>query len=222
MIPVDRIRNEWSRAAEFPPNKEEIYPEHARVQEFDLHAGKRVLEYGCGGGADAMSYLRRNCDVTYVDITPHNVHEADRRIREADLHRQARGIIIDVSDRIPMPSGLFDVANAHGVIHHIPSPRPVLLEIRRLLKPGGILYCMLYTEVLFFRHWDTMRLLRASYGISQEEAFCWCTDGKGTPYAAYYAASEGIHLLELCGFRVPSEPVVYQNNEFRTFKAVAT
>lgn len=220
-IPIERTRAAWSRAAEFPPNKEDVYPEHAQAQEFDLHRGKRVLEYGCGGGADAMSYLRRQCEVTYVDVVPDNVVAASARIKAAGLHQKAHWIKLDESDRIPIPSGLFDVANADGVIHHIAKPIPVLQEIRRLLKPGGLFYCMLYTEILYARHVDTVARLVSEKGLSNEEAFCWCTDGPGTPHAVYYTEETGTRLLESAGFKV-ERAFVYQSDEFRTFRARAT
>src|SRR2546429_6246154 len=80
MTTIEQTRKAWARAANFPANKETVYPEHAEVQEFDLNAGKTVLEYGCGGGADALSYLRRQCRVWYVDVVPENVQRATERI----------------------------------------------------------------------------------------------------------------------------------------------
>lgn len=220
-IALERVRDCWSRAASFPADKENVYPQHAEAQEFEKNRGARVLEYGCGGGSDALSYLRRSCDVTFVDIVPGNVSAAKERIAAAGYASTSRGLVIDESDRIPLPSGLFDVASAHGVLHHIPDPLPVLRELRRLLKPRGKLYVMLYTEQLFEVHRAEVDRLVAEKGISQAEAFGWRTDDTGTPYAVHYTEQSGTLLLEAAGFRV-HDSVLFNADQFRTFRAEAT
>jgi SAM-dependent methyltransferase len=47
------------------------------------------------------------------------------------------------ADGLPVPSGSFDLALCTEVIEHLPStPKPLLDEIRRVLRPGG---CLLLT-----------------------------------------------------------------------------
>ena len=227
MIPLEVTRRAWKRAAEFPTDKERVYPEHGLAQAFDSHRGKMVLEYGCGGGSDTLSYLRRNNSVTYVDVTPDNVETTRARVEAEGYGPMSHGLVLEESDRIPLPSGLFDVASSHGVIHHIQRPLPVLQEIRRLLKPGGLLYCMLYTEHLYARFSDRVRLLVETKGLTHEEAFCWCADGEGTPWAVAYTQSEGEGLLKAAGLIVEDarEFNVCEVNgkpDFRTFVARAT
>ena len=74
-------RNFWTCAADYSADKCAVYPEHAGVQEFSLAAGLDVLEYGCGGGADAMSYLRAGAKtVTLADIVSSNLDASKKRI----------------------------------------------------------------------------------------------------------------------------------------------
>ncbi len=225
MTTLERIRAAWCRAANFPADKENVYADHAAVQEFSLHAGKRVLEYGCGGGSDALSYLRRGCTVWYVDIVPSNVEATRRRIQEASVApngyiERAFAVTIQASDEIPVASEDFDIVNAHGVLHHIEDPRPVLETFHRILRPGGLLYVMLYTEHLWDYHYnDAMRLVEMEKCESIFEAFGWCTDDTGTPYAKPYTEATGRELIEGVGFRVLSAKT-YNQDWFRTFKAV--
>lgn len=220
-IPLDRVRHAWTRASDFSADKESVYPEHAKAQEFDLVRGKRVLEYGCGGGSDAMSYLRRGCEVTYVDIVPSNVEAAGARIAAAGLTEHAQGLVIEESDRIPVDSGTFDVVSAHGVLHHIEHPLLVLKEFFRVLKPRGVLYVMLYTESLWERGRPTIDALTRSGKMGELEAFGCFTDGDGTPYARHYTEADGKALLAEAGFKVRDEVVEYNKGDFRTFVAVA-
>lgn len=217
MTDLQPERSFWKVAAGFPADKEAVYPEHAIAQEFDRWRGKAVLEYGCGGGSDAMSYARRGCRVWAVDIVPENIKATQERAASAGLNVPA--ILLDRSDQIPIAEGSFDVASSHGVIHHIREPLPVLREIRRVLAPSGHLYVMLYTEHLYNAlKADTERVAREQ-SIPLEEAFGWHTDGRGCPWADYYTEDEGEELLDDGGFQVLST-FLYNNDHFRCYRAI--
>lgn len=261
---VHRARKFWKIASGFPPNKEEVYPEHARAQEFDRwgdrvgqsgipsprdraqsHEPTTVLEYGCGGGSDTLSYLTRGCRVVAVDINPANVATTALRVREHDrgieFHDKYAVWLLAQSDRIqpfddtkraplaegeaPLTpevvssvTGPFDVASSHGVLHHIPQPlvSRVVAEIYRLLKPGGWFYAMLYTPALMNEHRPTMDRLMKQQGLSEEEAFGWCTDGEGCPWAEAYTHNDARHLFEPAGFQIESH-FDYHDDFFRTY-----
>lgn len=217
---LERVRKAWTCAAGFPPDKESVYPDHARAQQFDHHKGKTVLEYGCGGGADAMSYLRRGCYVYFADVVPWNVATASTRIAKCGLAEKARAVHLRKSSEIPLDAESVDVISSHGVLHHIEDPAPVLDEFFRILRPRGHLYVMLYTETLRARADSFVRTFVERGQLSEAEAFCWFTDGQGTPYARPYTEQEGFDFLKAGGFKPVGRPVVYNNGDFRTFKAV--
>lgn len=220
MVTIEQTRAAWVRAGKFPANKEAHYPEHASVQEFASHVREKVLEYGCGGGSDAMSYLRRRNRVWYADVVHENVEAAKARILVARLNADAYPLKLDASAPIPLAGETMHVANAHGVLHHIEDPAPVVAEFHRILAVGGTAYVMLYTEHLWKTHATTIRLLLAQKRCqTEQEAFGWCTDDAGTPYARAYTEAEGRELLEAAGFQVVSA-TLYNKNEFRTFKGL--
>lgn len=220
VIPTDRDRSFWNCAASFPPNKEEVYaPHHAEAHEFDLHAGKRILEYGCGGGSDAMSFIRRGCAVTYTDIVPGNVATARLRIQQAfDMESGSDGIVLVNSNEIPVPDASFDVVSSHGVVHHIKDPFPVVNEFYRILKPGGLVYIMLYSEQLRAEGDAHVQRFMQHFGITEAEAFGYFTDGVGTPHAIPYTEQEGWDLIEFAGFE-RRDCVMSNGDRFRTFRA---
>lgn len=221
-IPIERTREHWHRAGQYAANKEPIYPGHAEAQEFEAGRGKLVLEYGCGGGADAMSYLRRGAIVAYADVTHANVDAARDRIKEAGLDAMAAGIKLDESAKIPLEDGSVDIVSSHGVLHHIVDPVPVLREFHRVLKPEGRLYCMLYTELLERQFDRRIDALMKGRGLSREEAFGWCTDEEGTPYARSYTRDQGEAFLAAGGFKLLSTYDYGGGGIFRTFRAVRT
>lgn len=218
---MEQTRAAWKRAGTFPANKETVYPDHAGIQEFVAHAGKRVLEYGCGGGSDTLSFLRRHARVWYADVVPENIAVTRQRIAAAGLGAEfvAYPVELDTSWPIPLAAQTMDVVSSHGVLHHIEEPAPVVAEFHRVLKVGGLVYVMLYTETLWAEHARQVELLQRVRKLSEAEAFGWCTDGEGVPYARAYTEAEGQALLEAAGFRVVSAKT-YHKGLFRTFKGV--
>lgn len=217
MNEIEKARAAWGRAASFTADKEGAYPEHADAQEFEAAERKVVLEYGCGGGSDALSYLRRGAQVIACDIVESNVATALARISDAGF--TARGVVLKKSEEIPVPTGSVEIVNAHGVLHHIIDPLPVLRDMRRALKSRGQLFAMLYTETLeeSFKH--KIEQLQLEYpGLARSEALAWCTDGEGAPYARSYTEAQGRELLDQAGFSVVST-TEYNRGAFRTFKA---
>jgi SAM-dependent methyltransferase len=201
---LERSKKEWERASQFPSDKEEAYPMHTVVQEFDLHTGKVVYEYGCGGGSDMLSYLRRGNVVTGSDIVPRNLDVARERIVAANYTEGVdfELLLLENSYPIPKPDNHYDIISSHGVLHHIKDPAPVVRELFRICKPGGLIYVMLYSDVLWDHHWPRMEQLMKLYRIDQYEAFCWCCDGEGTPYARCYTTDEACTFLGDAGFTV--------------------
>ncbi len=212
-------RKAWQRAGEFPTNKEEVYPEHGVVQEFDTHTNKDVLEYGCGAGSDALSYLKRGNRVTVCDIVPENVAQAKKNIQMFNLQSKANFIPLQVSHPLPFEDATFQLVNSHGVIHHIPTGPEVVKEFYRVLKPGGLCYIMLYTDYLWDRFEEKVEGLMRQRGITKEEAFCWCTDGVDSPYAIPYTEDEGIAMMGLTGFKL-LKSTLWLNDHFCTYKGV--
>lgn len=212
-----KSREVWTRAAEFSDSKEKVYPEHAIVQEFDSIDDKDVLEYGCGGGSDALSYLRRGNRVWAADICLENINATLTRAALYELDRYLTPVRLTGSAPIPLPDASMDVINAHGVLHHIPDPMPVLQEFHRILRPDGRAYVMLYTEHLFKEHAPTLVYLLNNSPMDVWEAFGQLCDGAEIPYARAYDESFAYLVFMTAGFEV-HESTLYHKDLFRRFK----
>jgi ubiquinone/menaquinone biosynthesis C-methylase UbiE len=103
--------------------------------------GGKLLEIGCGIGVDSVQLANTGFEVTAVDLTEAAIDVA-RRFAEA------RGVSIDFrtanAERLDFPSGMFDAVYSFGVLHHTPDVERAVGEVRRVLKPGGTAYIMLY------------------------------------------------------------------------------
>lgn len=206
---------QWSRASGFPVNKELVYSEHKIAQEFDLIRNKLVLEFGCGNGTDGISYLKRGNQVVFCDIVPGNIDAARKNV--GSLIGSAYFQFLEPGKDLPFDDNEFDIVNMHGVCMHIVEPLPVLKELVRVLKPGGHMYVMLYTEFLYNKGEETVKNFMERENLTLWQAFGAFTDGPGTPYARYYTEEEGRALFSEVGLTVLST-YVYNNYDFRTFK----
>jgi ubiquinone/menaquinone biosynthesis C-methylase UbiE len=100
-------------------------------------AGSRVLEPGCGVGAQTVILARNSpgAHITSVDISENAVAEAEKRIEEAGFtnvsFRQA-----DIF-RLPFEQESFDHIFVCFVLEHMVRPVKALECLKGFLKPGG-------------------------------------------------------------------------------------
>jgi ubiquinone/menaquinone biosynthesis C-methylase UbiE len=103
--------------------------------------GRKLLEIGCGIGVDSIQLAKAGFEVTAVDLT-------EAAIEVARRFAQVRDVSIDFrtanAERLDFPDGSFDAVYSFGVLHHTPEIETAVEEVRRVLKPGGSAYIMLY------------------------------------------------------------------------------
>jgi SAM-dependent methyltransferase len=92
----------------------------------------RILDVGCGRGFTLAALQELGHDVYGTQISP----EAAAYAREQlGLTRIETRDLMDVG----YPENWFDAVTAYHVIEHLADPHAFLLEIRRILRPGGLL-----------------------------------------------------------------------------------
>lgn len=107
-----------------------------------------VLDVGCGGGFLSEEFAKAGFAVTGID-------PAEESVACARAHATASGLKIEYrtgcGENIPAGDAQFDIVLCCDVLEHVDAIAPVLCEIARVLKPGG----------LFF--YDTINRTVASY-----------------------------------------------------------
>jgi ubiquinone/menaquinone biosynthesis C-methylase UbiE len=119
--------------------------------------GKKCLDAGCGGGrySIALAHLGAS-EVFGVDLSDIAVQDARRRAAQLGADRVA--FKVGSVAALPAETGYFDCVIHSGVLMHTAEPVKVLLELNRVLKPGGMLYMLVYaTEGL---RWPLVQMLR--------------------------------------------------------------
>jgi SAM-dependent methyltransferase len=105
--------------------------ESALVAAVDPGAESRLLEIGCGEGANLVHLRRRRPDLRLfaVDFSPSKVAFA----------ASATGASVASADaaRLPFRSRAFDAVLVRDLLHHVPDRWAVIAEAIRVLKRGG-------------------------------------------------------------------------------------
>lgn len=124
---------------------------------FDLpegfFTGQRILDVGCG-------------PVGWIHFVP----EAGWRIRLAPPGMS----VVATGERLPLASGVVDVAICFNALDHMQDPRAALADMARVLRPGGTLLmthtfpgwtmALLAGDRLHPHHWTRQELLRQVAG----------------------------------------------------------
>ncbi len=101
--------------------------------------GARVLEAGCGVGAQTVTLAARSPGAlfTAVDRDETSLAAAQRAVAAAD-HGNVTFLRADLR-ALPFADAAFDHAFACFVLEHVPGPTELLRELSRVIRPGGTL-----------------------------------------------------------------------------------
>jgi 2-polyprenyl-3-methyl-5-hydroxy-6-metoxy-1,4-benzoquinol methylase len=102
-----------------------------------LETNARILDVGCGPGHLVFDLDRMGFQVTGLDVAPAMI-DLCRQHAQALKTEIPRFVTGDV-ENTGLPSGSFDAVTALGVIEYMESDSPMLREMHRVLRPGGIL-----------------------------------------------------------------------------------
>jgi SAM-dependent methyltransferase len=106
--------------------------------------GDRVLDMGCGGGRHAFELFRRGARVIALDRDAGEVASVNAMFAamaeagEAPAGASAVAVRGDAYE-LPFPDGSFDRIVAAEVLEHLPDDRRAFAELRRVLRPGGLI-----------------------------------------------------------------------------------
>lgn len=109
-------------------------PLHSLVRsKYPAPAGSRVLDVGCGTGAQLARYLGDDRELFGVDLSPSMLERARQRLgADAHLH-------LGSAEDLPFDDDFFDQVLATLVLHEMPRDTrlAVIEEVRRVMRTDG-------------------------------------------------------------------------------------
>lgn len=99
--------------------------------------GRRVLEVGCGTGAQTVLLAANSpgAEIISIDRSPESIELASSRVETAG-YRNVKFAVADLFD-LPFESNAFDDLFVCFVLEHLREPQAALAKLRPVLKPGG-------------------------------------------------------------------------------------
>ena len=165
-----QIDQEWSRAV------------HARrtggASAFlapQLRAGMRLIDCGCGPGSITVDLARAVApgDAIGFDLRADALTQGRTLARKRGIANVA--FLAASIYQLPYADDSFDAAFACAVLQHMAAPVAALKEIRRVLRPGGVIGIVDGSSTITFRYptsplleaWDKLRVLQREHNTER-------------------------------------------------------
>jgi ubiquinone/menaquinone biosynthesis C-methylase UbiE len=153
-------------------------------------SGKSVLLPGCGFGEDAIRLSYLHAKVSAFDISPEIVAISEKRARALGQNQIAFGVM--PSEKMDYPDNSFDLVIFVDILHHVDIAK-TMCEIRRVLKPGGLVIGdELYTHSSLQRVRESKFTAKSLYPLMQRWIY-----GTDRPYI-----TEDERKINECEFRL--------------------
>lgn len=105
-----------------------------------LEPGLGLLDIGCGPGTITVEFADRLAEglaeggrVVGLDASAEIIAKAS-----ADFERDNLSFVVGNAYDLPFDSDTFDIVHAHQTLQHLADPVRALREMRRVVKPGGV------------------------------------------------------------------------------------
>lgn len=104
-----------------------------------LNASDSVLDVGCGPGSISLDLAPHVAlgHVTGVDNSPIAIQKATELAKT--MHASNCTFLTADIYHLPFPDASFDKVHVHQVLQHVSNPVDAVVELKRVLKPGGML-----------------------------------------------------------------------------------
>ena len=113
-------------------------------RQYELKENQRILEVGCGDGsmwqtADRM--LPSGTTLLLTDFSAGMLETARKNVKGEKVSFLQADI-----QALPFPDDAFDIVIGNMMLYHVPDLHKGLMEVRRVLKKGGLFYAATYGE----------------------------------------------------------------------------
>jgi tellurite methyltransferase len=115
-----------------------------------IRPGMRVLDAACGGGRNLVYLLQSGFEVCATDGDAQAVDAVRRLAAQLAPHLPAENFRVEPVEQMSFPDGFADVVLSSAVLHFAHDTAQfdaMVLEMWRVLKPGGMLFSRLASSI---------------------------------------------------------------------------
>ncbi|RME84145.1 MAG: methyltransferase domain-containing protein [Caldilineae bacterium] len=114
------------------------------VRRSGIKQGMRVVDLGCGSGTftlEMAKHVGENGEVFAIDIQPKMLQQLESKLQKEENRaiKKLIKVIEGSAYKIPLEDESIDVCCMISVLQEIPDRERALCEVRRILKPTGVL-----------------------------------------------------------------------------------
>ena len=115
------------------------FTEQKLYRDIDFSSAKKIIEVGCGVGAQTEILLRRfpELQIFGIDRSEKQLETANKYLSSYTQFQKRYELSVMDATRLDCEAKSFDGAFLCWVLEHVPDPSQVLSEVRRVLKPGA-------------------------------------------------------------------------------------
>ena len=145
---------------------------------------KNFLEIGVGAGTDFVEALKSGAYCYGIDATDAAILETKENISYSMDNEKYNLEFLEKHDAeyLPFEDNKFDIVYSWGVLHHAKNTMKCISEAVRVLKPGGTLKIMVYSDFSStgLMLWILHGFLKFKFFLSQEEIVFKYLESPGT------------------------------------------
>jgi ubiquinone/menaquinone biosynthesis C-methylase UbiE len=117
------------------------------IRRADPREGEHILDLACGTGVVSRQLAKRVANLGSLTGADHSSEMLDvARLLAAEADLEAQWIEADAS-ALPFDDNCFDLAFCQQALQFFPDKPAALSELRRVLKPGGLVACCVQKEL---------------------------------------------------------------------------
>jgi tellurite methyltransferase len=115
-----------------------------------LLPGMRILDAGCGGGRNLVYFFRNGFEIFGVDADPHAVASVRAIAARLASRLPVENFRVEPVERMSFADASADAVLSSAVLHFAQDEQhfdAMVREMWRVLKPGGMLFCRLASDI---------------------------------------------------------------------------
>jgi SAM-dependent methyltransferase len=166
--------------------------------------GARVLDVGCGDAGVLIAFAEAGAACAGMEPDA-------RSLERGRVRAEEHGVRVDLrqgfAEALPFPDAAFDLVVLDNVLEHVQDREKTLAEIRRVLRPGGLLYLVTPKPFAAYSVWSDPHYAMAGLVLMPRPMQVWYFErvrggGKGNYGVGVIPTRRGVlRMLRRHGFR---------------------